>query len=552
MRQGGASSGGISLQNLRPLDDTVVAEEPPPLPPPPLPPPPGAREAARAEPVRAARASSGQHDTSHSGHTVTEADPDLAGAFSDEPTNAGLPHTSSRHRARGETESGMQPLPLPLPDEPTSSSDTADLLDETIVAGRYQIEEPIGEGGMGRVFRVRHRRLDKSFALKLMRTAFSGDTRARALFYREARLASSLSHPNIVSIIDFGEDARLGAFMVMELLDGDPLSVKLRGEGRFPLTQTCEILLQCAEALMYIHKRNIVHCDIKPDNILACTVPGSDRRKIQVKLLDFGLARIGVHSGKMSAMIDGTPEYMAPERIRGHSPVQSMDIYGLGVLAYEMVTGKLPFKGSVAQVMDAHVRLPPPPITQHLKEGIDERADALIMRALAKDPAQRQRDMAAFIYELRTLMDMLGIGRRRAAAAATRAATTGPVAQPPVDRRKLGAIAGFEMSPLPMAAFDVDSTVVAANKAFAQFLTGDSESRVEGTDEAVARLCDIHPGFAADLRAVHAQGVAVQRVLRLRSQEGDPVNLMLWMVPGTKEAGEVHITIHSLDVPDLT
>lgn len=533
MRQGDASSGGISLLNLRPMDDTVVTEEPPPLPPPPLPPP------AASESLRASR-------RIHTEHTHTEADP-LPGEpapFADEPTNAGLPPTSTRHRALSESDVA----PLPLPDDPTAMNDSADLLDETIVAGRYQIEEPIGEGGMGRVFRVRHRRLDKSFALKLMRTAFSGDTRARALFYREARLASSLSHPNIVSIIDFGEDARLGAFMVMELLDGEPLSVRLRGEGRFPLTQACEILLQCAEALLYIHKRNIVHCDIKPDNILLCAVPGSDRRRLNAKLLDFGLARIGVHSGKMSAMIDGTPEYMAPERIRGHSPVPSMDIYGLGVLAYEMVTGKLPFKGSVAQVMDAHVRLPPPPLTQWIKEGLDERAEALIMRALSKDPNQRQRDMAAFIYELRTLMDMLGIGRRRGAAAA-RAQTTGPVAAPVVDRRKAGAVAGFEMSPLPMAAFDVDSTVVAANRAFAQFLTGDSDARVEGSDEAVARLCDIHPGFAADLRAVHAQGLAVQRVLRLRSQEGDPVNLMLWMIPGSKDAGEVHITIHSLDVP---
>jgi len=531
MRQGDASSGGISLLNLRPLEDTIVADEPPPLPPPPLPPPPSARETARASRRMVTET------------TTSDADAPEA-TFADEPTNAGLPPTSTRHRAMSDSDIA----PLPLPDDPTAMNDSTDLLDETIVAGRYQIEEPIGEGGMGRVFRVRHRRLEKSFALKLMRTAFSGDTRARALFYREARLASSLSHPNIVSIIDFGEDARLGAFMVMELLDGDPLSVKLRGEGRFPLTQTCEILLQCAEALLYIHKRNIVHCDIKPDNILLCAVPGTDRRKLMVKLLDFGLARIGVHSGKMSAMIDGTPEYMAPERIRGHSPVQSMDIYGLGVLAYEMVTGKLPFKGSVAQVMDAHVRLPPPPLTQYLKEGLDERAEALIMRALAKDPNQRQRDMAAFIYELRTLMDMLGIGRRRGGAAA-RGATTGPVAAPVIDKRKMGAAAGFEMSPLPMAAFDVDSTVVAANRAFAQFLTGDSDSRVEGSDEAVARLCDIHPGFAADLRAVHAQGVAVQRVLRLRSQEGVPVNLMLWMVPGSKDAGEVHITIHSLDAP---
>jgi serine/threonine protein kinase len=539
MRQGaggpGKSRGGISLQGLRPLDETAVADEPAPLPPPPLPPPPGMGPAADE-------------------HTVVTNGVPGRGSYDEELTNAGLPPSARSVR----TPHVAIPTPLPrelsssLPsipgEDPTSASDMGDLLDETVVAGRYRIEEPIGEGGMGRVFRVKHRRLDKAFALKLMRTAFSGDTRARALFYREARLASSLSHPNIVSIIDFGEDARLGAFMVMELLDGEPLSVRLRGEGRFPLRQTCEIVMQIAEALHYIHLKQIVHCDIKPDNILLCPVPGTDRRKVQVKLLDFGLARVGIANGKMSAMIDGTPEYMAPERIRGHSPVPSMDIYGLGVLCYEMLTGKLPFRGSIAQVMDAHVRLPPPPISQILHDPIDERAEGLVMKALAKDPAQRQKDMAAFIYELRTLMDMLGFGRRRGGQARAASVATGPAAVVVKDRRTEAAHAGFDLAPLPMSTFDVDGTIVAANRAFAQFLTGDPAAVVEGSGVAVQRLCDIHPGFAADLRAVHAQGMPVQRALRLRTQEGEPVNLMVWLVPGSHQAGDVLVTIHALDV----
>jgi serine/threonine protein kinase len=420
--------------------------------------------------------------------------------------------------------------------------------DPTMVAGRYVIEEAIGEGGMGRVFRVRHRRLHKSFALKLMRTAFSGDQRLRALFYREARLASSLSHPNIVSIIDFGEDARLGAFMVMDLLSGESLSKKLRADGRLPLTQACEIMLQMAEALHYIHQKQIVHCDIKADNILLCPVPGTDRRKLQVKLLDFGLARMNAVTNKISARVDGTPEYMAPERIRGNSPVASMDIYGLGVLSYEMLTGRLPFRGTVHEVMDAHLRRPPIPPSRIIKEGIDERAEALVLKSLAKNPADRQKDMAAFIYELRTLMDMLGIGRRRAVPRGPQLATNPGVA---VDKRKLVGSALFELSPIPIAAFDIDQSLVGANRAFMQFLTGTPDNQPESAEQAVASLCRIHPAFAADIKAVHAQGTAITRVLRLRSSNGKPVNLMLWMVPGKPDVGDVHVAIHALDEPEV-
>src|SRR6188508_30737 len=316
-----------------------------------------------------------------------------------------------------------------------------------VIADRYRVEKPIGEGGMGRVYKVRHTQLGKPFALKLMQTAFSGDSRARDHFYREAQLASSLAHTNVVSIIDFGEDPRLGAFMVMELLEGETLSSRLK-EGRFSMRAACDVILQIAEALDYIHKRQIVHCDIKPDNILLVSTAPGERRRHHVKLLDFGLARLGSMTPRTSQVVDGTPEYLAPERITGNSPTPSMDIYGLGVLAYEIFTGTLPFGGQLMEVLQHHVATPPPPFASHVREPIDERAEALVMKALSKNPAHRQKDMAAFIYELRTLMDMLGFRRRRAAPGAAKRERAADHAR---ERHTRAAAAAYDLSPLPMA-----------------------------------------------------------------------------------------------------
>ncbi len=411
--------------------------------------------------------------------------------------------------------------------------------DPWIIADRYVVEAPIGEGGMGRVYRVRHRQLGKPFALKLMQTAFSGDSRARDHFYREARLASSLAHTNVVSIIDFGEDPRLGAFMVMELLEGETLSSRLK-EGRFGMKAACDIILQIAEALDYIHKRRIVHCDIKPDNILLVSTAPGERRKHHVKLLDFGLARIGSITPRTSQVVDGTPEYLAPERITGNSPTSSMDIYGLGVLAYEIFTGSLPFTGKLLEVLQHHVSTPPPPFAERVREPIDERAEALVMKALSKDPRHRQKDMAAFIYELRTLMDMLGFRRRRALPGA---AKPDRAADHPRDRHARAAAAAYDLSPLPMAGLDVDGHIVLANRAFAQFVSGDPRAVVEGASIQETRLLEVHPGLPADLRHVHVSAEPVQRVLDLTLQDERPIRLMLVMVPGSAESGEIQLIV---------
>jgi hypothetical protein len=409
-----------------------------------------------------------------------------------------------------------------------------------VIAGRYQVEAPIGEGGMGRVYRVRHLQLGKPFALKLIATAFSSDSRARDLFYSEARLASSLAHPNVVSVIDFGEDPELGAFMVMELLEGETLSNRLR-ESRVGMRVACDLILQVAEALQYIHKRQIVHCDIKPDNILLMESAAGERRRNHIKLLDFGLARGAIGPRTSSQGVDGTPEYLAPERIVGGSPHPSMDIYGIGVLAYEIFTGSLPFTGQIMEVLNHHLQTPPPPFATRSREPIDERAEALVMKAMSKDPSKRQKDMAAFVYELRTLMDMLGFGRRRAPKEVQR------VGGAQRERRTRAAAASYDLSPLPMAGLNVDGLVVVANRAFAQFVSGDPATQVEGVSVDSTGLLEIHPGLSADLRHVHVSGQALHRALDLTMVDDRPIRLMLWLVPGNADAGEIQLTVQVID-----
>jgi serine/threonine protein kinase len=414
---------------------------------------------------------------------------------------------------------------------------------DDVVGGRYQIEAALGEGGMGKVLRVRHLQLDKSFALKLIHMGQS-TPKARENFYQEARLASSLQHPNIVSIVDYGEDERLGAFMVMELLDGESLTQHRFSKGRLALKPVCDIVLQIAEALHYIHGRQIIHCDIKPDNIFVCRLPSTERRKWVVKLLDFGLARVGAVCARTTQSLEGTPAYMSPERIKGVAPQPSMDIYSLGVLAYELLTGRLPFDGNIYEIMAAHCNKAPPPMQRFLSERLDERADALITKMLAKDPATRQKDMAALLYELRTLMDMIGCGRRRAA----------PPLRPPVpegnERRDHAARTGYELAPVPMCGLDDGGLIVVANRAFATFLTGSSSGVVEGRKITETELVAIYPELPATLKKVRTERKKTSVVLSLRRSDDSYVRMVLWVTPGLEEADCCQLAIHGLDAPE--
>src|SRR5262245_49661085 len=181
-------------------------------------------------------------------------------------------------------------------------------MSERTVGGRYSIDGRLGEGGMGQVYRARHIQLGKAFALKIISPTVALDGAARARFNQEAKLASEISHPNIVSVVDFGEDPEFGAYMVMELVDGEPLI----NEQAAPMSvrRACDVLAQIADALEHIHRRGILHGDVKADNIMLTVENNGARRRRVARLLDFGLARR--RGGEQDDQLNGSPHYLAP------------------------------------------------------------------------------------------------------------------------------------------------------------------------------------------------------------------------------------------------
>ena len=426
--------------------------------------------------------------------------------------------------------------PTELADQGGARTPTGDPDSEArrLVGGRYRIVERIGQGGMGKVYKVAHTQLDKVFALKVISGTIGKEVNARELFYREARLASSLSHPNIASVVDFGEDDQLGAFMVMEFLSGEPLNRALHREKQLGVRQACDIILQVAEALRYIHANDIVHCDIKTENILLCEVIGGKRRQQQVKLLDFGLAR-SLSTLRQTSSLSGTPHYVAPERIQGQQPSPSSDIYSIGILFYELLTGKVPWDGQVPQILHGHLELQPTPPSRLIEGGLDPALETLILHALAKTPAERHKDMPAFLYELRTVMDMLGFGQRRKHRRV--------VIERGEHRRDELARTLFDACRLPMALLASSGLILVANASFARFVMG-AVVDVEGLTVQSTPLAGVWTSLENDIiRACN--GHHVRRVLEIDVEAGVVRRMMLWLDP--LSADQVTFGLHPLD-----
>ena len=264
-----------------------------------------------------------------------------------------------------------------------------------LIADRYELEELVGTGGMSSVFRAHDLQLEREVAIKILHEHYAQDPEYLERFRREARAVARLSHPNIVTVIDRGDDEGR-QFIVFEHVEGENLKELVLRSGRLPVQQALELALHIADGLSFAHEHGLVHRDVKPQNVLLSS-------EGEVKVTDFGIARsLHVEQGvTQTGTVLGTGEYLAPEQASGKPVSPATDVYSLGVVLWELLAGDVPFVGeNFVAVALRHVNEPPP----HLRErrpDVSPRLDAAVQRALAKDPAQRFPSMAAFANELR-------------------------------------------------------------------------------------------------------------------------------------------------------
>lgn len=263
--------------------------------------------------------------------------------------------------------------------------------------GRYRVAELIGEGGMAEVHRAEDALLERSVAVKILRPQYATDPEFLARFQQEARFAARLTHPNIASTYDVGSDGTTH-YIVMEYVDGRSLKAAIEAGGPIPVAQAVDIAIQILSALSFAHQKGLVHRDVKPQNVLL----GPDG---QVKVVDFGIARAAKGSQTTTGIVLATVQYGSPEQLSGQPATESSDIYSLGVVLYEMLTGRLPFdaESSVAVALK-HVQSPPPP-PRKVNPAIPPALEAIVMKALAKTPAERFASAGEMRRALRSYQD---------------------------------------------------------------------------------------------------------------------------------------------------
>jgi eukaryotic-like serine/threonine-protein kinase len=254
-----------------------------------------------------------------------------------------------------------------------------------LLNNRYLLLEQLGKGGMAIVYRARDTMLERSVAVKVLREDYSRDPAFLDRFRQEAKSAANLSHPNIVTVHDFGLDNGQ-LFIVMEYIPGTDLKTLIKKRGRFSPEEALPLLIQACAGIGYAHRAGLVHCDVKPQNILVTP-------DMRLKVTDFGIARAlsTIHPDEQSDVVWGSPQYFSPEQASGAAPSPASDVYSLGVIMYEMLTGSLPFHAdTAAKLAHLHIEAEPIPISEMLP-NISPTLEQILTKVLSKEPSQRYR-----------------------------------------------------------------------------------------------------------------------------------------------------------------
>ncbi|HZM97995.1 MAG TPA: serine/threonine-protein kinase [Pyrinomonadaceae bacterium] len=280
---------------------------------------------------------------------------------------------------------------------------------------KYSVEERLGAGGMGAVYRARHLQMDRPVAIKVLHQRFVEDEAARNRFQIEARAAVMLRHSNAVSVTDFGQTSEGCVYIVMELLEGRTLREILSRESPIETARAISIMLQTSAAVAAAHEAGIIHRDLKPSNIL---VTQSADQPAVVKVLDFGIAKVtadkldedeNATSMVQTSSVIGTPRYMSPEQYNGFELTPATDVYSLGVILYEMLTGMAPFTGATREeIAQKHANDPPHP-PRGIVAAIPEDVERVVLLALEKRPEDRPANADEFRQELLDTAERLGL-----------------------------------------------------------------------------------------------------------------------------------------------
>jgi serine/threonine-protein kinase len=254
-----------------------------------------------------------------------------------------------------------------------------------LLNNRYQLLEQLGAGGMSDVFRARDLMLERSVAIKVLHENYSDDQAFQERFRQEARAAANLSHPNIVTVHDFGLDHGQ-LFIVMEHLPGKDLKTLLRQRGRYSVEEAIPLMVQACAGIGYAHRAGLVHCDIKPHNMIV--TPDS-----RLKVTDFGIARAlsTILPDERADVVWGSPQYFSPEQAVGEAPSPASDVYSLGVVLYEVLTGALPFIAPTSEELARlHLETPPIPPSEYVPD-IPSALEQIILKVLSKESSARYR-----------------------------------------------------------------------------------------------------------------------------------------------------------------